>query len=79
MAEEPDKRMKILLAEDNQEISTLYNITLAPRGHQVTVTNNGEECLQVYHRELQNVTLSTNPSDHIQPFDAVILIIKCQK
>jgi DNA-binding response OmpR family regulator len=75
MAEEPDKRMKILLAEDNQEISTLYNITLAPRGHQVTV----EECLQVYHRELQNVTLSTNPSDHIQPFDAVILIIKCQK
>src|SRR5919206_393943 len=79
MAEEPDKRMKILLAEDNQEISTLYNITLAPRGHQVTVTNNGEECLQVYHRELQNVTLSTNPSDHVQPFDAVILDYKIPK
>ena len=79
MAEEPDKRMKILLAEDNQEISTLYNITLAPRCHQVTVTNNGEECLQVYHRELQIVTLSTNPSDHIQPFDAVILDYKMPK
>ena len=79
MVEEYDKRMKILLAEDNQEISTLYNITLGPRGHRVTVTNNGEECLQVYHRELQNVTLNTNPSDHVQPFDAVILDYKIPK
>ncbi len=79
MVEEHDKRMKILLAEDNQEISTLYNITLGPRGHRVTVTNNGEECLQVYHRELQNVTLNTNPSDHVQPFDAVILDYKIPK
>src|ERR687885_2119576 len=71
--------MKILLAEDNQEISTLYNIMLRPRGHRVTVTNNGEECLQVYHRELQNVTLNTNPSDHVQPFDAVILDYKMPK
>src|SRR5919199_6451564 len=71
--------MKILLAEDNQEISTLYNIMLRPRGHRVTVTNNGEECLQVYYGELQNVTLSTNPSDHIQPFDAVILDYKMPK
>ena len=79
MVEEHDKRMKILLAEDNQEISALYNITLRPRGHRVTVTNNGEECLQVYHRELQNVTLNTNPSDHVQPFDAVILDYKIPK
>ena len=79
MVEEPDKRMKILLAEDNQEISTLYNIMLEARGHRVTVTNNGEECLQVYHRELQNVTLNTNPSDHVQPFDAVILDYKIPK
>jgi CheY-like chemotaxis protein len=71
--------MKILLAEDNQEISMLYNLTLGPRGHRVTVTNNGEECLQVYHRELQNVTLNTNPSDHVQPFDAVILDYKIPK
>jgi CheY-like chemotaxis protein len=79
VVEEPDKRMKILLAEDNKEISTLYNITLETRGHQVTVTNNGEECLEVYHRELQNVTLNTNLSDHVQPFDAVILDYKMPK
>src|SRR5918912_1820891 len=71
--------MKILLAEDNQEISTLYNITLAPRGHRVTVTNDGHECLQVYHRELQNVTLNTNPSARIQLFDVVILDYKMPK
>jgi CheY-like chemotaxis protein len=79
VVEEPDKRMKILLAEDNKEISTLYNITLETRGHQVTVTNSGEECLEVYHRELQNVTLNTNLSDHVQPFDAVILDYKMPK
>ena len=79
MAKESDKRMKILVAEDNKEISTLYNITLEQRDHQVTITNNGEECLQVYHRELQNVTLNTNPSDHVQPFDAVLLDYKMQK
>jgi CheY-like chemotaxis protein len=65
--------MKILLSEDNREISTLYEITLKSKGHQVTTTKNGEECLQVYSKELQNVTLNTDPSDHVQPFDAVIL------
>ncbi|MFL6417821.1 MAG: response regulator [Nitrososphaeraceae archaeon] len=65
--------MKILLSEDNEEISTLFEITLKSKGHLVTATKNGEECLQVYGEELQYVTLNTDPSDHIQPFDAVIL------
>ncbi|HJT47015.1 MAG TPA: response regulator, partial [Nitrososphaeraceae archaeon] len=71
--------MNVLVAEDEKDISTLYKVALEERGHRVTITNDGDECLQVYHRELQNVTLNTNPSARIQPFDAVILDYKMPK
>src|ERR687884_299525 len=71
--------MKLLLAEDDKDTATLYNVALGARGHQVTITNNGQECLDVYHKELQNVTLNTDASKHIQPFDAVILDYKMPK
>jgi CheY-like chemotaxis protein len=71
--------MNVLVAEDEKDISTLYKVALEERGHRVTITNDGHECLQVYHRELQNVTLNTDPSKHIQPFDAVILDYKMPK
>ena len=65
--------MKILLSEDDKEISTLYETTFNLKGHLVTTTKDGEECLHIYSKELQNVSLNTNPSEHIQPFDVVIL------
>ena len=71
--------MNVLVAEDEKDISTLYKVALEERGHRVTITNDGHECLQVYHRELQNVTLNTNPSARIQPFDVVILDYKMPK
>jgi CheY-like chemotaxis protein len=45
--------MKILLVEDDEDIATIYKMILEERGHDVTITNNGEECLKVYHKELQ--------------------------
>ena len=71
--------MKILLAEDDKDTATLYRRTLEERGHQVIITNNGKGCLDVYHKELQDITLNTDPSKHIQPFDAVILDYKMPK
>src|ERR687886_1940532 len=71
--------MKLLIAEDEQDTALVYKLALQDRGHQVTITNNGQDCLDVYHLELQNVTLSTDPSKHIQPFDAVILDYKMPK
>jgi CheY-like chemotaxis protein len=65
--------MKILLSEDDKEISTLYETTFNLKGHLVTTTKDGEECLHIYSKELENVSLNTNPSEHIQPFDVVIL------
>jgi CheY-like chemotaxis protein len=71
--------MRILLAEDDKDTATLYKRALEERGHQVIITNNGKGCLDVYHKELQNITLNTDPSKHIQPFDAVVLDYKMPK
>src|ERR671938_1607430 len=71
--------MKILLAEDDRDTTTLYKKTLEERGHQVIFTSNGKGCLDVYHKELRDITLNTDPSKHIQPFDAVILDYKMPK
>ena len=71
--------MKILLAEDESDVAILYKMILEDRGHEVTITTNGEDCLEVYHKELQNISLNTNPSMHVQPFDAVVLDYKMPK
>jgi CheY-like chemotaxis protein len=71
--------MKILLAEDDIDTATLYKRSLEERDHQVVITNNGKGCLDVYHKELQDITLNTDPSKHIQPFDAVVLDYKMPK
>jgi CheY-like chemotaxis protein len=71
--------MKILLAEDDNDTATLYKRALEERGHQVVITNDGKDSLDVYHKELQDITLNTDPSKHIQPFDAVVLDYKMPK
>jgi DNA-binding response OmpR family regulator len=38
--------MRILIAEDDLEIATLYERALARRKHDVVVTSNGEECIE---------------------------------
>jgi CheY-like chemotaxis protein len=49
------------------------------RGHQVIITNNGEDCLKLYNNELQSATFSIDPTLHVQPFDAVVLDYKMPK
>ena len=72
--------MKILIAEDDKDSALLYKRALEKRKHQVMITNNGEECLNIYHEEMQNIRNDTNPNQGIQkPFDAVILDYKMPK
>jgi CheY-like chemotaxis protein len=40
--------MRILIAEDESAISMQYQIVLEERGHEVKITNDGEECLKAY-------------------------------
>src|ERR671919_815382 len=65
--------MKILLAEGHEDTAVVYKLALQDKGHVVVHTTNGEDCLKVYHNEFQIVTFNSNPKEHIQPFDAVIL------
>lgn len=40
--------MRILVAEDEEDIRAVYYRVLTDRDHEVILTSNGEECLEVY-------------------------------
>jgi CheY-like chemotaxis protein len=76
--------MKILIAEDEQAISMQYQIVLEERGHEVTITNNGEECMKAYRSALNlNTTEDENNEYSLNyespPFDVVILDYRMPK
>ena len=71
--------MKILIAEDYSDTAMAYKYSLYDRGHKVTITSDGEECLKVYHDELHRVTLHSDPTEHILPFDVVLLDYRMPK
>ncbi len=54
--------MKILIAEDEPDIWKPYKIALEARNHKVVVTENGEECLEIYQQELLDQTKSSSSS-----------------
>ncbi len=60
--------LNILIAEDEEDIAEQYKMGFEDRGHKVTITYNGVECINVYRRARQ--TLDTK--DPII-YDAVII------
>ncbi len=60
--------LKILIAEDNQKIAQAYYKTLTSRGHDITLSYDGEEAIEKYKNELQN----NNVKEQF-PFDLVIV------
>jgi CheY-like chemotaxis protein len=64
--------MRLLVAEDLKAAKT-HKSVLKRRGHIVTLAYGGEDCLKIYNDKLHDVTLHADPSEHIQPFDAVVL------
>jgi CheY-like chemotaxis protein len=60
--------LKILVAEDNQFTATQYERILKKYGHDVTITNDGAQCLEVYKKQ-------STEFDQIDknPFDVVVL------
>ena len=69
--------MDILIAEDEQDVALTYMKSLQERGHNVTVTNNGQECLDVYNDKERRVDANNDSS--LTPFDAIILDHKMPK
>lgn len=69
-----DDLIDILIAEDEKDIAFMYMKLLEERGHNVTVTNDGQECLDVYHDKSSKIMrepANVNGDAHA-PFDAVI-------
>lgn len=60
--------MKILIAEDNQFTAAQYERILKKYSHDVTITRDGAECLDVYEKKMTEFDkLDFNP------FDVVVL------
>ena len=56
--------LKILIAEDDEDIGKQYQLTLEAMGHQVFLTKNGEDCIKKFQSVLYN---------DISPFDIVVI------
>jgi CheY-like chemotaxis protein len=67
--------LKLLIADDDPEIASLYSKLLSQRGHKVVITRNGELCLKIYGKRFEEVLLK-RPASYLQPFDTVILDYK---
>jgi CheY-like chemotaxis protein len=71
--------VKVLIAEDDKDTALLFKMALENRGHHVITTQDGEDCLKVYHEESQTIRYHTDLSEKLQPFDAVVLDYKMPK
>lgn len=82
--------MKVLIAEDDDAISTAYKIILEKRGHDVEMTDDGELCMKLYEESLSSVSKKQNKtnnkikntkstSNSSPPFDVVVLDYKMPK
>jgi len=66
--------MDVLIAEDNTETTNLYRVALRSRGHEVTSTSDGLECLQVYKDTANKVG-----KERLTPYDVVVLDYRMPK
>lgn len=65
--------MDILIAKDEKDIAFMYTKLLEDTGHVITITYDGQECLDVYRDKSRKMGESANVNSHSQPFDVVIL------
>ena len=81
--------MRILIAEDESDISHTYRVALESRNHEVNIANDGISCLKIYREELANRRLTSSdksmkynnnaqgsPPLTASPFDVVVLDYK---
>ena len=60
--------LKILIAEDEEDIAHQYRMALNALGHEVILTKNGEECIKNY-----TYALSFNHENRPTPYDVVVI------
>lgn len=60
--------LKILIAEDDDDIGYQYQIALDELGHDVYLTKDGQECIKNY-----DYALSFNNENRLTPYDVVVI------
>lgn len=70
----PGRRLRVLLAEDNEVNQTLAVHMLEKRGHTVVVANNGQEALNAWRQQKFDLILMDVQMPEISGFDATIAI-----
>jgi predicted transcriptional regulator/CheY-like chemotaxis protein len=68
--------IRVLIAEDEPGIAQTYRIALESKGHVVTLTDNGEDCLAEYRK---TAAKSDRKTPDRLPFDVVILDYRMPK
>ena len=68
--------MRILFAEDELYSLDMCASALESRGHKVTGTTNGDDCLKVYSNAVKESVAKRESLSFDRPFDAVILDYK---
>lgn len=63
--------VQILIAEDDKNACEMYRISLKSHGHEVRITGDGRECLEMYKESLRKLS-----DDETHPFNVVILDYK---
>lgn len=72
-----DENMKILIADDERDVTSAYKVVLEERNHDLVVTDNGEACLEAYREKFRNSIAGPETTNNQQdPFDIVILDYK---
>lgn len=69
--------MKVLIAEDDRSMTSIYKIALESRGHKPTITYDGEECIAKYRDAVKK--LGGNKPSKYEPFDVVVLDYRMPK
>jgi CheY-like chemotaxis protein len=60
--------LKVLIAEDEDDIAQQYKMVLEELGHEVERAKDGEECLKIFHD-----TLEKNYEDRPNPYDVILM------
>jgi CheY-like chemotaxis protein len=72
-------RLKVLIAEDDAYTASLYEMALNHRGHAVTLTHDGQECIDTYIKAISEKLDSDESLQSHSPFDAVVLDYRMPK
>lgn len=69
--------MFVLIAEDNIDTANIYRLALKSRGHDVSITSDGLECLQIYENTASKMVTENNARH--TPYDVVVLDYRMPK